>query len=147
MSQIREDNTNAAADESAETQAPRRRLGRWTRVLLAASVALMITGLILGARGDEERAGDPSRSPSVARPFAATPSTDPANGEADAVTDWSGPLFRLGFSFAVGFCLAFALRAVFKLAIVFIGLMVLTLFGLQYAEVVNIEPLDSAGGM
>lgn len=65
----------------------------------------------------------------------------------DAVTApaWQPALFRLGFSFFAGFCIAFALRLFFKAAVAFIGLVLLATFALQYAGLVSIDWSSIAG--
>ncbi|MCB9845295.1 MAG: hypothetical protein H6811_04835 [Phycisphaeraceae bacterium] len=51
----------------------------------------------------------------------------------------SPAVFRLGFSFAVGFAIAYALRMFLRLTLMFAGLMLLVLFGLEYAGMVTIN--------
>jgi uncharacterized membrane protein (Fun14 family) len=48
-------------------------------------------------------------------------------------------IFRLGFSFFVGFAIAYALRTFLKVSIVTIGILLLGLFGLQYAGVITVD--------
>ena len=139
MSQDNQEHPGEAAPASeTTTTTPGWRLGRLTKVLLAASVALMLTGLVVGALGDGA-APDAERRVATAKPLQPGASAKQVTDEQEPISKWAGPLFRLGFSFVVGFCVAYALRAVFKLAVIFIGLIVLALFGLQYAGAVTID--------
>ena len=52
---------------------------------------------------------------------------------------WSALLFKLGFSFFVGFALGYAVRAFFKFTIVGIGMMLFMLFGLEYAGLIDVH--------
>ncbi len=89
--------------------------------------------------------------------------SDPAPGEpggAPAGTpveleqrDYVSPaVFRAGFSFFVGFAIAFALRQFVKVSVVALGLFFLALFGLQYAGLIEVkwgvleERYEAAGG-
>lgn len=72
----------------------------------------------------------------------AQPATDLAG--ADTPTD-GGALFsdyfflKLGFSFMVGLAMGFALKIAFKIALFVVGLMLLALFGLQLAGVIDVN--------
>lgn len=57
----------------------------------------------------------------------------------DALDVWSPALFKLGFSFFVGFCVGYALRTFVKVSIIGIGLILLVLLGLQYGGLVDIK--------
>ena len=63
----------------------------------------------------------------------------PADASSNALDDWSPVIFRLGFSFFVGFCIAYAVRTFLKISIIGIGILLLALFGLQYADVINVD--------
>src|SRR5690606_8304539 len=52
---------------------------------------------------------------------------------------WSPAIFRLGFSFFVGFAVAFALRAFVRLTVFTMGFFFLALFGLQYAGFIEVN--------
>lgn len=74
------------------------------------------------------------------------PTGEPADGEvasvseAETVTDpWSPAIFRMGFSFFVGFAMAYALKAFAKVTVVSAGIFFLLLFGLQYAGLVEVR--------
>lgn len=68
------------------------------------------------------------------------------SGEGDAVDEpasdgviWSPALFKTGFSFFMGFALAFAIRSFVRISLVAVGLMGLLLFGLEYMGLVTVE--------
>lgn len=77
---------------------------------------------------------------------AATPEGEDAgepSGEAVVGADpddpWSPAIFRMGFSFFVGFAMAFALRTFAKVTLFSAGVFFLLLFGLQYAGLVEVK--------
>lgn len=57
----------------------------------------------------------------------------------EGLAAWSPAVFRLGFGFFAGFCMAYALRAFMKITLTAIGLGLLGLFGLQYAGLVDVN--------
>lgn len=67
------------------------------------------------------------------------------DGQPDS-QDLSPVFLKLGFSFFVGFAVGYAFRAFVKLALIFVGLQLLALFGLSYVEwvTVNWEVMGSA---
>jgi uncharacterized membrane protein (Fun14 family) len=74
------------------------------------------------------------------------PTAAPEGGQADeAVTaepvndPWSPAIFRMGFSFFVGFAMAYALRSFAKVTLVAAGVFFLLLFGMQYAGLVEVK--------
>ena len=86
-----------------------------------------------------------------------TPGTFPGSGETDGGSgggapataaaeegDWSPFFIKGGFSFFVGFCIGYALRAFFKISAVALGLVFLVVFGLEYAGLLQVD-WDSAG--
>lgn len=87
-----------------------------------------VPGLPGGAGG----AGEPT----------ATPEGEPAGEVAvQAAPDdpWSPAIFRMGFSFFVGFAMAYALRSFAKVTLFSAGVFFLLLFGLQYAGLVEVK--------
>lgn len=55
------------------------------------------------------------------------------------MTDWSALLTNISFSFFVGLCLGYVFRFLLKIILILCGLVLLLLFGLEYAEVVNVN--------
>lgn len=136
--------------ESAE-RTGRARIPLWVKVLVGVSVLLMVVGVALplvmpvpepapaATRTDETAHG-------LAQGFAASPSNgngdaaaDDSAAEPDGLAAWSPAIFRMGFSFFVGFAIAFALRSFLKLAVVALGFFFLALFGLQYAGLIEVH--------
>lgn len=64
---------------------------------------------------------------------------EPGSAEGREYDDLSPAVFRLGFSFFLGFAIAYALRAFVKVSLVAIGLFALLLFGMQYAGLVEVR--------
>lgn len=118
----------------------------WLKALVALSVLLMVGGVVLGVMGGSADpapaidAGDPS---ALVNSFGASDGAPPAPSEGGAGEDWmnqwSPTIFRLGFSFFVGFAVAYAVRTFIKLSVVAVGFMLLLLFGLQYAGIIEVN--------
>lgn len=72
------------------------------------------------------------------------PISEPATPAAPSTLD-PGTLFneafflKLGFSFMVGLAVGYALKIAFKIALVVLGLVLLGVFGLQYAGLVQVD--------
>jgi uncharacterized membrane protein (Fun14 family) len=62
-----------------------------------------------------------------------------AEAEPSALERYSPTIFKLGFSFIIGFAIAYALRTFVKISLVVIGLIALAMFGLQYAGVLQVD--------
>lgn len=155
---------SAADSERARPAAPgearaesKRRLAPWKRRLLIASCVAMAAGLVLQGAAYLTRPspppeqplpppGPPPGAPGVTELVGRAsvpqtePQTEPQPAESERAIDaWSPVMFRWGFSFFVGFCIAYALRTFFKVSAVAIGLVLLVLFGLSYAGVVRVD--------
>lgn len=135
-----------------ESKTARPRMPGYKKILLAVSLALAAAGLAMHAlAGGPSGAGSggPDRTPVAAPAKGFLPTNhddqpagdDPVPGETqDAVPNqWYPQMFRLGFSFFVGFCIAYALRVFFKLAAFAAGGVLLLLFGLQYAGIITVD--------
>jgi uncharacterized membrane protein (Fun14 family) len=136
-----------------EVAVPPRKVAGWARALLAASVVFMIVGLTMMAyvsirsssAASDTLAADGGAAPGLARGFIAEGESDPDGGDSaaeeppDALDRWSPTIFRLGFSFFVGFTVAYAVRSFMKIALIVIGVLFLALFGLQYAGVIDVD--------
>jgi uncharacterized membrane protein (Fun14 family) len=144
-----------------------RRRGRpiplWQKALLAVSVLLMLGG---GAAWAYATLIAPKPKPAAS---VATPSPTPgASGLTDTGVSGFGPgftlpgqtpdapeptpeasdrpidlyspaVFRLGFSFFAGFAMAYALRQFVKVTLVVAGVILLGMFGLQYAGLIDVN--------
>lgn len=133
------------ASKGGAPDAPVKRLARWQWVALsvAGAVTLLGAGLMLLGTGPSEANGqvgqDITGMVGGFAPQDGDPTVDPeseAAGDADVI---SPAVFRLGFSFVVGFAVAYALRTFVKISVVAIGVFVLGLFGLQYLGVVEVH--------
>ncbi|MGA2496330.1 MAG: FUN14 domain-containing protein, partial [Tepidisphaeraceae bacterium] len=58
---------------------------------------------------------------------------------------WSPPIFRFGFSFFAGFCIAYALRTVLKVGLFVAGAVLIAVLALQYAGLMNVDWNSVAG--
>ncbi|TVQ62028.1 MAG: hypothetical protein EA378_06060 [Phycisphaerales bacterium] len=106
------------------------------------------------------RAGTPIVGGFLPSGGGATPGADGTPGDEPGGTrveleqrDYVSPaVFRAGFSFFVGFAIAFALRQFVKISVVALGLFFLAMFGLQYAGLIEVKwgvleaRYDAAGG-
>ncbi len=111
-----------------------------------------------GADGSDMASGFVGQGGDVTFPFpvpglpgstsepAATPGGEGTGEEAGKVLveaspddPWSPAIFRMGFSFFVGFAMAFALRSFAKVTLFSAGIFFLLLFGLQYAGLVEVK--------
>lgn len=116
----------------------------WVRALVLVSVLVMAGGAALGVAArvtGGERAGA-GELPAGASGFDITGRGDgAAAGDTGGswMREWSPAIFRLGFSFFVGFAIAYALRTFVKLSLVVVGLFALLLFGLEYAGLLEIR--------
>ena len=79
--------------------------------------------------------------------------TDPREEEEiSALSEWSPAIFRMGFAFFAGFCIAYAMRTFMKITIVVLGVCLLLIIGLQQAGIVDVnwaemeERYDSVAG-
>ena len=145
-------NETGSSSRGEAQVSPLRRIAGWKKALLALSLVLMASsgglwGVSHFARVDEKPAAAPATRPGTPVPgvhgLVATPKTaetpEPAEETPEPAADWYPAVFRLGFSFFVGFCIAYALRAFFKVSLAAIGVILLALFGLQYAGVVQVD--------
>ena len=98
--------------------------------MLLIAVALMAVGVIVPLLSRP--------SPSAHGVAALSGSVSPADAGPGGVV-WSPAAFKVGFSFVVGFVIAYALRWFLRTALLAAGFMALLLFGLQYAGLVEVK--------
>lgn len=118
----------------------------WLKALVVASVLLMVGGVVLGVMGggaDASSAVGGGDSSGLVNSFGASDGSATGAGEQttgeDWMNRWSPTIFRLGFSFFVGFAVAYAVRTFIKLSVVAAGFVLLLLFGLQYAGIIEVR--------
>ena len=90
--------------------------------------------LVSGFTGDSQQPGGVPKSGDG----------EPTDSAGDAAAGewldtWSPSIFRLGFSFFVGFTIGYALRAFVKMTLILIGTGFLAMFLLQYAGLVDVN--------
>lgn len=139
------DTEKVEQEQTPEIEAPAKRLAPWQWVALsvAAAVTLLGAGLMIFTSSPSEANGQ-ARGQDVGMAGGFLPNdADPTEpGDEAELTDSdviSPAIFRLGFSFVVGFAVAYALRTFVKISVVAIGVFVLGLFGLQYLGVVEVH--------
>ncbi len=127
-----------APEKSPAPPARPARLPLWSRILIVLAVLAMGAGLALPLVLPEPAPveGVPT---GVVAGFAGDGAAAPAPAEPPGLSAWSPAVFRLGFSFFVGFAMAYALRAFLRLAIVAIGFFFIAMFGLQYSGLIEVK--------
>jgi len=144
--------TPDSPDSGSQSKPARTRMPGYKKMLLVISLALAGAGLVMHALASERSGGDsaePNQRPAIAPARGFLPTghddqpaggvTDPAQVQDEAPSQWYPQMFRLGFSFFVGFCIAYALRVFFKLTAFAAGGVLLLLFGLQYAGIITVD--------
>ncbi len=150
------------SDRTEKPAAPKRKPFKpWQKAMLGLSLLLMIVGgglkVYAMTRPQTPQTTTPSDSGSTTTTGPRTPgssflSGSPSGSDSSAketsptqpetqfdLNNWSPAIFRLGFSFFVGFCIAYALRAFFKITAFTLGIILLAMFGLQYMGWVQID--------
>jgi uncharacterized membrane protein (Fun14 family) len=141
--------------EGHESPTPRR-LATWQVVTLVSAVVVSLVGAGLMAYawstsdvtapqstpGGDANLGDYGAGGFMPGEPGYDPEAVPGEAEAGeprAVDEFSPAIFRLGFSFVIGFAVAYALRTFVKISVIAIGVFALALFGLQYAGVIEVN--------
>jgi uncharacterized membrane protein (Fun14 family) len=107
----------------------------WIKALLAGSVLLMGAGVAWPMLS-------PAAAPAAGGMSAMANGLAPAGDgvvSGDPAALWSPAVFRLGFSFFVAFVVAYAVRSFLQMAMIAAGFMLLMLFGLQYAGLIEVK--------
>jgi len=84
-----------------------------------------------------ERTPGPTDAPPPSSPDA--PDTTGNTSGSTTAPAWQPAVFRLGFSFFVAFAIGFALRTFVKLTLLVAGVVLLCVFGLEYAGVLSVN--------
>lgn len=121
---------------------PRSRMTIFAKIGVTLAALLMLVGIVapFALHADPRSAtsgGVPNLGAAGFTGDHGTPSG--AQGEDDASTLWPKAVFKVGFSFFIGFVAAFALRMFLKVALLAAGFMALALFGLQYVGLVEVK--------
>ncbi len=126
--------------------APKPAAGRTlTRVqiacLLGAGVLMLLGAVLWGVTGGMDAPGD-TRAETHATPGVQS-LTDVPEGEPppedSLLDDLSPAVFRFGFSFVVGFAIAYAARTFLRISLVAAGVFLLLLLGLEYAGIISVN--------
>ncbi len=119
------------------------RLGKWQKVCLLSAVGLMLVGGALWAIGPAwgEKPTPELIDSNLAMGLApdGDPGTETEEDESSTLNALSPAIFRVGFSFAVGFAIAFAARTFIRISLIAVGVFLLALFGLEYVEVITVN--------
>lgn len=107
----------------------------WVKAMLAGSVLCMAAGVVIPL---VSHTPPPPPAGMSALTNSLASGGSPAES-ADGSAFWSPAVFKLGFSFFVGFTVAYALRSFLKFALLSFGFMFLVLFGLQYAGLIEVK--------
>jgi uncharacterized membrane protein (Fun14 family) len=137
------------------------RLAAWQRTLLVCSIVLTFAGGGLMAFAHFSAPPAPVASspaggdlgPGVTGFLPGETGGDGAGGpeggegsvETRTIDEVSPAVFRLGFSFFIGFALAYAMRQFLKLALIILGLQVFIIAGLQYVGFVEVNWVEMEG--
>jgi len=120
-------------------------LPRWKKALLGVSVAFMVTGLILQGYCYLQPPAESQVLPvhsSPQRELLTTRNLSPELAQStdfNSITSWSPAIFRMGFGFFAGFCIAYLVRTFIKFCAIAAGAILLALLGLQWSGVVNVD--------
>lgn len=121
------------------------RMPRWKKILLSIALVLGVVGVALQGVAYVTGSRAPATPPTANLDglHSNAPGADmPESKNAPFgkyLDDWSLPLMKLGFSFVVGFCIAYAVMVFAKLAAIAGGILLLALFGLQYAGIIDVN--------
>ncbi len=136
-------------DKASRVAAPARRLPLWKTILLLLAAVLTLVGLALEGYGrlaaPAEEASPDAAGLTRPRPIGFAPEDVRPSGaiggpsETQGIEVWSPVVFRMGFSFLVGFCVAYALRAFIKVAILAVGMALLVIVGLHYTGLIDVD--------
>ena len=110
----------------------------WKKGLLGVALLLMVLGGYLMFTRSPAPARSAPAPGSVNGFVQSSPdgSPDVSTGDSPA---WQAGLFKLGFSFCLGFAAGYALRLFFGMTMVVLGVIALGLIGLQYAGLLTID--------
>ncbi len=130
-------------DDAPQPAMPSPSLSRGQRACLLGAVVLMLVAVVLwgvaaaGAAGKRQSHAPNTRSD--VGTFAGTPEGEHPPADGSLLHDISPAMFRLGFSFVVGFAIAYAARTFLRISLVAVGIFLLLLFGLEYAGIISVH--------
>jgi len=135
------------SDEAKKPQpAERKPLPRWKKVAMGVAALFVVIGLSLsafgssgGGSGDAGAVTGPGGQAAGFLPGQPGGESTQSSAADESPSSWSPFFVKGGFGFFVGFCIGYALRTFFKVSAVAVGLMLLVLFGLSYAGVIDVD--------
>jgi uncharacterized membrane protein (Fun14 family) len=110
----------------------------WAKIVLLLAVVCIASGIALPYLVKPEPTPASALTNSLNNSLSAS-GAEPIFAQDHWTKDWSPAIFRLGFSFVVGFAVAFALRWAVKTALIVAGLFALAVLGLQYSGLVDVK--------
>ncbi len=130
-----------------DSLAKKAELGKAQQVCLLIAIGLMLIGGALWAIGPAwgDKPVGPADGGSINSDLAigldaeGSPQPGLIEQESSTINKLSPAIFRVGFSFAVGFAIAFAARTFVRLTLIVVGVFLVALFGLEYVEVVTVN--------
>jgi len=139
--------------EQKDKSAKRKPRPLWQKGLVGVSLLLMLLGGGLSVYAWMTQPGPSTGDGATSSAYAPRglfetprlPSGEDEDAAGDVQTDpravdvWSPAIFKLGFSFFAGFCVAYTLRTFLKVSLFFVGIVLLAFFGLQYAGMVSVD--------
>lgn len=110
----------------------------WAKVFVVSSVVLMAVGIaapLFGGLGG----GGTEQTLAMGSPMG-------GSGALEDLPDFSPAVFRLGFSFALAFAIAYAFRMFMRIVLIFLGLFMMLLCGLEFAGLIEVKWCAMASG-
>lgn len=145
MSEVPPPVTPAVASAAVRTAVP-----MWAKALVTVSIGLMGIGVVTPLAVPSHEVPPTISGPSGnlgssgvtglvdgGQPQPGQPA--PEESKPSGLVAWSPTVFALGFSFFVGFAMAYALRMFLKFALIGFGFFFMFMFGLQYAGLIEVK--------
>lgn len=128
---------------------PEHRSPRWAKICLIVAVLFMGAGFVLPLL-QSEQSRPAETAPAVdglgANSLTGARSAEPLPETTDDAGRKRSALFRLGFSFAAAFAVAFAMRKFFNFTLASLSMFLAALFGLQFAGIIEVRWVAFEGG-
>ncbi len=136
--------TEIKSVDAAAIPAPHRKfkeLQRWKKVLIVVAAALIVAGIVIfpfesGAREDlstSQQTGAGNLQPAGAG------ESGQVLGQEEQKPDVSPAFLKLGFSFFAAFAAGLAIRSFLRIAMIFVGVLILALMGMSHLEWVTVN--------
>jgi uncharacterized membrane protein (Fun14 family) len=126
--------------QKAEQGKPSRGLSTLQKALLGVSALITVAGLVMilvGAMSSDPPPPEGSDASSLLRQGLVATGAEAPEPVREGLEPWGPSIFRLGFSFFIGFAIGYAARSFLKILILVIGVVALGLFALHYFGVIE----------